>query len=172
VERTTLEALREVLDPLGIRWVLIGALAANRYRVTTRLTQDVDLLLSDAGAGLGALERGLAEAGWSVRRASPGGEILRLRHPQLGAADLILASTDYERRAIARARREALAPGTEVLVLAPEDVVVMKLIAGRAQDVADVEAILAAKAPLDESYVEEWAEVWGVLESWRRIRGG
>ena len=57
-------------------------------------------------------------------------------------------------------------------MLAPEDVVVMKLIAGRAQDVADVEAILAAKAPLDESYVEEWAEVWGVLEAWRRIRSG
>jgi hypothetical protein len=172
VERTALEALRDVLDPLGIRWVLIGALAANRYRVTTRLTQDVDLLLFDAGAGLGALERALGETGWSVRRASPGGEILRLRHPQLGAADLILASTDYERRAIARARPEALAPGGEVLVLAPEDVVVMKLIAGRAQDVADVEAILAGKAPLDESYVEEWAEVWGVLEAWRRIRGG
>lgn len=172
MERTALEALREVLDPLGIRWVLIGALAANRYRVTTRLTQDVDLLLSDAGAGLGVLERALGEAGWSVRHASPGGEILRLRHAQLGAADLILASTDYERRAIARARSEVLAPGREVLVLAPEDVVVMKLIAGRAQDVADVEAILAAKAPLDESYVEEWAEVWGVLEAWRRIRSG
>jgi hypothetical protein len=30
----------------------------------------------------------------------------------------------------------------------------------------------ALAAPLDESYVEEWAEVWDVLEAWRRIRGG
>jgi hypothetical protein len=172
VERTALEALGEVLASLGIRWVLIGALAANRYRVTTRLTQDVDLLLAGAGPGIDALERALKEAGWAVRRASPGGEVLRLRHPRLGAADLIVAGTEYEQRAIARARREALAPGADVLVLAPEDVVVMKLIAGRAQDVADIEAILAARVPLDEPYIAEWAEVWGVADLWRTIRRG
>jgi hypothetical protein len=172
MERTALEALREVLAALGIQWVLIGALAANRYRVTTRLTQDVDLLLADAGPGSGALERALKERGWAVRRASPGGEILRLRHAELGAADLIVAGTDYERRAIARARREALEPGADVLVLAPEDVVVMKLIAGRAQDLADIEAILAADVPLEEAYIAEWADAWGVLDLWRRVRGG
>jgi hypothetical protein len=48
VERDALEALARVVEGLGIRWVLIGALAANRYRITTRLTQDVDLLLADA----------------------------------------------------------------------------------------------------------------------------
>jgi hypothetical protein len=171
VERSALEALREVLDALGIRWVLIGALAANRYRVTTRLTQDVDLLLADAGPGLGALERAFGAAGWSIRRASPGGEILRLRHPELGVADLIVAGTDYERETIARARPEALSPGAEVLVLAAEDVIVMKLIAGRTQDVADIEAILAAKPSLDETYIATWADRWDVLDLWSRIRG-
>lgn len=171
MERSALEALAELLGSLGIRWVLAGALAANRYRITTRLTQDVDLLLGDAGPGGEALERTLKDAGWSVRRASPGGEVLRLRHPELGAADLIVAGTDYERSAISRARRETLAPGMEVLVLAPEDVVVMKLIAGRAQDVADIEAILAARAPLDEAYVAERALEWEVLPLWKRIRG-
>lgn len=52
MERGALEALGGILDRLGIRWVLIGALAANRYRVTARLTQDVDLLLADSGYAL------------------------------------------------------------------------------------------------------------------------
>jgi hypothetical protein len=171
VERNALEALGSLLDGLGIRWVLIGALAANRYRITTRLTQDVDLLLAGVGPGLERLERELAAHGWSVRRATPGGEILRLRHADLGAADLIVAATDYEAVAISRAREEDLALGRAILVLAPEDVIVLKLIAGRAQDVADIEAILAANPTLEERYVENWAEFWGVLDLWRRLRG-
>jgi hypothetical protein len=163
--------LARLLERLGIRWMLIGALAANRYRITTRLTQDVDLLLADAGRGLASLERELVAVGWSVRRASPGGEILRLRHPELGAADLILAGTDYEHGALERARVERLGDVQEVRVATPEDVIVLKLIAGRAQDVADIEAILVAKPLLDESYIESWAEFWGVLPLWRHVRG-
>ena len=59
-----------------------------------------------------------------------------------------------------------------VRIAAPEDVIVLKLIAGRAQDVADIEAILAAKPSLDEAYLEEWVEFWGVRELWRRVRVG
>ena len=169
-ERDSISALAAVLGPLGIGWVLIGALAANRYRRTTRTTQDVDLLLVDLGPGLDALESALREAGWSVRRATPSGEMLRARHPTYGLADLIVAGSDYERTAISRARAEDSAPRQSIRVLAPEDVIVFKLIAGRAQDLADVEAILAAKPILDESYLESWANAWDVLEVLRRIR--
>jgi hypothetical protein len=172
VERTALEALASLLDRLAIRWVLIGALAANRYRVTTRLTQDVDLLLADLGPGLDALEAELTAAGWRVRRSTPTGEILRLRHADLGAADLIVAGTDYERGAIERGRLERLGAESEARVATPEDVVVLKLIAGRAQDLADIEAILQAKVTLDERYVERWAGFWDVLDLWRRLRAG
>jgi hypothetical protein len=170
VERSALEALGGLLDGLGIRWVLIGALAANRYRVTTRLTQDVDLLLEGMGPGLDRLEHALAAGGWSVRRAAPGGEVLRLRHAELGAADLIVAATEYEAVAIARSREEPLRSGRPVLVLAPEDVIVLKLVAGRAQDIADIEAILAARPSLDEAHIESWAEFWGVLALWQELR--
>jgi hypothetical protein len=88
----------------------------------------------------------------------------------LGAADLIVAATDYELHAISRAREERL--GSQLArVLAPEDVIVLKLIAGRAQDLADIEAILAAKPALDERYLETWLEFWDVGELWGRVRG-
>ncbi len=171
-ERDTVSALSDVLAPLGISWVLFGALAANLYRLTTRTTQDVDLLLLDSGPGLEALERAFQEAGWSIRRATADGEILRAKHPAHGLADLIIAGTEYEREAIARARTEQVRPDLEVRVLAPEDVIVFKLIAGRTQDIADVEAILAAKPALDEDYLESWARAWDVSDLWRRLRGG
>lgn len=166
--RSALAELAAVLDRLGIRWVLIGALAANRYRVAPRLTADVDLLIEHAG-DLAALERALEREGWTVRRSTPEAEVLRLRHPALGLADLLVAGTAYQHEAIERARRERVGD-VDLLVLRAEDVIVHKLIAGRTQDHADIEAIVEAGAPLDEAYVERWADYWDVLAEWRRLR--
>jgi hypothetical protein len=168
--RDAVSALAELLARLGIRWALMGALAANRYRATTRTTQDADLLLLDAGPGIEALERALRDSGWTVRRATPDGAILRARHPTYGLADLITAGTEYEREALARSRAEEAAADSPVRVLAVEDVILFKLIAGRTQDVADVEAILAADPALDLDYLEGWARAWDVLDSWLRLR--
>jgi hypothetical protein len=170
VERDALSALGALLRELGIRWVLIGALAANRYRASPRLTQDVDLLLADAGPGIDPLERAARAAGWQVQRASPEGELLRLRHAELGIADLLIAGTDYQQEAIRRARLEPAGNGETIPVLAVEDVILHKLIAGRTQDLADVEAILAARVPMDERYLERWAAFWDVLDRWRALR--
>jgi hypothetical protein len=167
VERSALSAIARILRELGIRWVLIGALAANRYRQSPRLTQDVDFLLADAGPGVASLERAVRAAGWEVQRASPEGELLRLRHPELGIADLLIAGTDYQQEAIRRAVAEPLGNGESAAVLAVEDVIVHKLIAGRTQDIADIEAILAARIPFDAGYVERWATFWEVLDRWR-----
>ena len=170
MKRRTLRALGDLLDALGIRWVLIGALAANRYRSSPRLTQDVDLLLADAGSSLETLESSLRSAGWQVQRASPEAELIRLRHAEKGMADLMFAATDYQHEAIRRAREESFDDGASARVLTAEDVIVHKLIAGRTQDIADIEAILAAKHPLDENYIEKWADYWDVLASWRSLR--
>jgi hypothetical protein len=61
VERTALSVLAEIFQSLSIRWALMGALAANRYRASPRLTQDVDVLLAGIGPS-GALELALRKA--------------------------------------------------------------------------------------------------------------
>jgi hypothetical protein len=62
------------------------------------------------------------------------------------------------------------AADSPVRVPAVEDVILLKLIAGRTQDVADVEAILATNLALDLDYLEGWARAWDVLDSWLRVR--
>jgi hypothetical protein len=169
VERTALNALAELLDELSIRWVLIGALAANRYRAAPRLTMDVDVLLADTGPGLPELERHLRSRGWSVRRADPAGELLRLTHAELGIADILIAGTDYQQQAIDRARHEPVDESHTVPVLAIEDVIVHKLIAGRLQDLADVEAILSTHPQMDRDYIDHWVRFWGVEAAWHDL---
>lgn len=56
-------------------------------------------------------------------------------------------------------------------MLAIEDVLLHKLIAGRFQDLADVEAILAARPPLDRGYLMPWIAYWELQDAWTRIPG-
>jgi hypothetical protein len=72
--------------------------------------------------------------------------------------DLLPAETDCQRLAIERSTDG---------VLTAEDVIVHKLIAGRARDLDDIASLLATDLPLDEAYIATHAEAWGVLDRWR-----
>jgi predicted nucleotidyltransferase len=164
------EALARVLAALGIRWVVIGAVAANVYRRQTRLTGDVDLLLADAGTDVGNVETAFRASGWTVRRATPDGDVLRMKHPAFGDVDLQLAGTDYQREAIQRSHVEQLSPGIQAAVLSVEDVIIHKLIAGRSRDIDDIESILESAVRIDETYLAHWAVIWEVTERWAALR--
>ena len=169
--RDTLAALDALLAELGIQWVVIGGVAANLYRRKTRLTGDVDLLLAaNASDRVAQLEEALSARGWSVRRATPVGDILRMHHAALGWADLQIAGTEYQRAAIERAHPTTLSDALVVRALSPEDLIIHKLIAGRPKDIGDIDALLEAGVAFDEAYIEHWAAIWEVTELWRRLR--
>ena len=163
-------ALGTALNALEVRWALAGGLAANRYRPMPRTTEDIDLVVAWDQGSRERITAALQEGGWSVRFMDSDGELLRLGHDEYGLADLIVAGTEYQLQALSRARREPLAGTFAASVLQAEDVIVHKLIANRYQDLADIEAILAAGTALDEPYIERWATFWEVSEAWRKLR--
>jgi hypothetical protein len=83
----------------------------------------------------------------------------------------LFSGAEYQEGAIARTSSETIAGGQAVPVLAIEDVLLHKLIAGRFQDLADVEAILAARPPLDRGYLMPWIACWELQDAWTRIPG-
>jgi len=93
---------------------------------------------------------------------------MRLRHDTYGIADLLIAGTEYQQQAIQRAIEEPLGD-VIIKVLSVEDVIVHKLIAGRYQDLADIEAILASSQEFDQQYIASWAKFWDVLERWESL---
>jgi hypothetical protein len=165
-----LASIASVLDGLAIDWMLFGALAANLYRAETRLTGDTDVMLANVGPSLSELESALNTAGWTVFRATPDGSLLRVRHPELGVADLVIAGTEFERLALSRASFDTTAEGVRLRVPTREDAIIFKLIAGRAKDLADVESILDTDPQLDEAYIGHWTTVWEVTDRWQSIR--
>ena len=130
-----LGSVAEILDRLGARWAVAGAIAANAYREDTRLTTDVDLLVEDI-AGLAETFR---VAGWDVKEFADEGEtphLLFLRGPSR-RVDLLIAQVPFEIEALHRAHGH---------VISVEDVIIFKLIAWRRRDQDDVRSILASGA--------------------------
>jgi hypothetical protein len=120
-------AVREVsrmLAAAGIRHALAGALAANAYRIRPRTTEDIAFLV-----------------GGEALEAHPGG-FVTLRVPVIEFDGIAVDQVPIGEAL--RVLEEGLdrAPVSDGVPIASlETVVVMKLLAGRTQDLADVEAI-------------------------------
>lgn len=146
----------DVLDSVGVRWALAGALAALRYRATPRLTTDADLLI---GTHEGVADA-FRSAGYSVTEIADQGEqphVITVRG-RGDRVDLLIAVVEYQQVALARAIGN---------VLTVEDVIVHKLIAWRPRDRDDIASILDTGIDFDEDYVSEWAAAWSVDDRWR-----
>jgi hypothetical protein len=141
-----LAALQAVMAEAAIRWYLFGAQAGILYGVP-RLTADVDATaafpLDRAGALVELLTRGgfrvrVADIETFVRRT----HVIPLAHPASGIpVDLVLAASALEEEFLDRAEVMEIG-GVAVPVIAADDLIVTKVLAGRAKDMEDVQAVL------------------------------
>lgn len=113
----------------GIRHALVGALAANAYRSRPRTTEDIDFLVGDE-----AFQR---HAGGFVTMRVPVVEFDGIDVDQVPLTDALRVVEDGLTRAVV----------SDGVPIAPVDtILVMKLLAGRTQDLADIEAIIESGA--------------------------
>ena len=152
-------SIAEIFDGLDVRWSLIGALAANRYRAEPRFTTDVDAL---ADRHPEMLER-FEDAGYEVTVTAADGELPHLFRCHRGAenVDVLLPTVEYQVEALRRARDHRLTV---------EDVIIHKLIAWRARDRDDIRSILSTGPTLDELYLDHWVVEWELGERWTQAQ--
>lgn len=157
-----------ILVEAQVPHALCGGLAANLYRDEVRATADVDLAIVVAPAKTVRIVQLLEQKGWKVEPYWRHGEQLRLSRPDLPRVDCIMATTDFERSAIERSI-DANVEGDVVAVLTPEDLIVFKLVAGRARDYEAVAAIINTLGErIDTEYVKGWLEQFGIEDTWAR----
>lgn len=137
--------------------VVIGGVAA-AVLGRPRVTADIDaVVLIEEARWPDFLEAGTA-FGFVPRRPdclefAARTRVLLVRHaPSSVDVDISLGALPFEREMIARACWRDVA-GVLVPLPAPEDLVVMKAVAGRARDLADIEDIVANNPDLDRSRV-------------------
>ncbi len=153
---------------------LIGGAAVNTY-VEPRYTKDIDLTVAADRVAIETLTRLLREAGFVTVRnqqedqASSGPDFVQLkREATMDILDLITAKTPFQQLLIRRALRSE---GQWLPVATPEDLIILKLIAGRSNDWRDAEG-LAQHNEIDWDYVTHWAKVWEITDRLERLRAG
>lgn len=140
--------LDRALGGLGLRWYLFGAQAAILHGAA-RLTADVDATVDARGVDTGRLLAALASYGFSARSDDPldfaaKTRVLPLVHDPTGLpCDLVLAGPGLEPLFLERVVVIRV-DDVEVPVACAEDIVAMKVLAGRAKDLEDAAAVIAA----------------------------
>jgi hypothetical protein len=165
--KTVIEALPEPAPA----YCLIGALAVSAWG-HVRSTRDIDLLvLSDEPARSKLIESLLAngfvrDSEWSERNPLAKDVVLRLFHRSHAnlPLDLLFAGDAHSQTTIAR-RQPLHVLGISLFVCGPEDLILLKVRAGRPHDFEDALGIV--KNPdlrLDVGYLENWAARLGLSE--------
>ena len=176
------EILR-VVDDEKIPYMLMGGMSV-RFWALPRPTYDLDLTLSADEGQIGPLLDRLDREGFVVPPEFRKGwrdtlkgmkkfSVRRFQGRDSWRIDLFLVTTEYQRAAFARRRRAKLL-GSDVWTIAPEDLVLHKLMAGRERDIADVAEVLGLTRGLDLPYLHKWAatlNIGDVLEERLRRAG-
>ena len=129
-----------------IPFVVVGAMAARLY-MPERTTFDTDILVLEEDRA--ACEQRLTEAGAQrIGDLSIGGSTWQL--PDGSELDVIVSDEEWAHEAVSN----PVVPDTGVPTISLPYLIVMKLLSGRAQDIADMTRMLggADKATLEEVY--------------------
>jgi len=152
--------LARCLDALGIRWFLFGGQAAIIYG-STRVTEDIDVTIELGACTPRRLVSAVLRKGFALRAGTTPALVERDRVlPIVHTAssipvDIVFAGPGLEESFLAR-RQEHQREGTRIPVASPEDLIVMKILAGRPRDVDDIRAVLrATKSTLDVAHIRE-----------------
>ena len=145
----TLADAVQLLEARGIEFALIGGLAVS-LRGQPRMTVDVDLvMLSDVERAL-ELVREIDSTPFAplfpgVEEVVARSSILPLRHRTTGIrVDVAIGMSGFERQAVRRAAPVSIG-AVRVPVVATEDLLVMKALAGRPQDEEDIRGLIAVQ---------------------------
>ncbi len=155
-----LETIALSLDKRSIPYMVIGGQAVLLYG-EPRLTRDIDVTLGIGPDRFAEILELAGQQGWRILPESPAEFVpktlvLPCLDPESGIrVDFIFSFSDYERQAMTRVRRVTIGKAS-VRFAALEDLIIHKVVAGRALDLDDVRKILLKKPSLDLSYLHLW----------------
>jgi hypothetical protein len=173
--------LKDAFAALRVDWYLFGAQAALIHGAA-RVTVDVDVTVRLGKVTPARLAIALERHGFTLRVNDPSfvrtTRVLPVLHVRTSIpADLVLAGPGLEDTFLERAMVHEFG-GVRVPVARVEDLIVMKILAGRDKDLDDVAAIVAARGPVLNAgeiqtllaMVESALGQSDLIPTWERLR--
>lgn len=158
----TIRVVQDLIRLIGGRGVYIGAVALG-LSVQPRATKDVDALVLvalDDPAEVWRVARGLGFElfdGSTIESARANRFLSLVFAPTNVRVDLQIGILEYDYAVVERGIPRNIG-GLEVRSATPEDIVVMKAVAGRPQDLADIDSVFRIVENLDFGYIKDRLE--------------
>lgn len=150
LEETLFETLAS-LEEAGTRYALIGGLAVSAH-TEGRATKDVDIVLACPNSAIPGLVEALGKHGFSVDPARHIREVtqdgISVFRRRAGRLDIMKPPLPFFQRLVDSALSYEIV-GKKAQVARPEYLIVLKVLAGRDRDKADIADLLRMNANLD-----------------------
>jgi predicted nucleotidyltransferase len=173
--------IAEQLDKENIPYMIIGGQAVLIYG-RPRLTRDIDITLGIDTDKFALIEKVCNQLKFELLVEKPEDfaektKVLPAEEPESKIrVDFIFSFTPYEAQAIKNAKQVQVGD-YPVNFASREDVIIHKMVAGRAVDEEDVKSIMAKKSQaIDLEYIKKWLsefvkiqEYSGILEQFNRL---
>ncbi len=164
---TVLEKLVKISRKSKTKLALMGGLATSVFG-RPRATYDIDGIISLQEGDLEPFLSLLKSNGFKFDQKQPvkfirGLAFITFYYPAHKTyVDLFVAKNEYQCTVLKRARRIKLEK-LNLYVVSPEDLILIKLQAGREKDIEDVREIISEnKSKLDFAYLKKWAKLLNV----------
>lgn len=159
--------IHQVLTELKLPYAIIGGTAV-QYWGEPRFTKDVDLTV------LAPLESFPETVELLLTRLNPRiddaltfalrNRVLLVTTSNGYPVDISFGLPGYEEQVISRSVDHKLSPRKSIKICSAEDLVIYKAIAGRVQDVLDIEGVIARQGDrLDTAYIRQWLSAFAEL---------
>lgn len=166
------------LDCAGIPYMITGSIAANFY-ATPRMTRDIDIVMEfkeeDVERFCGIFGKDFYVDRDMIMEALRKTGMFNIIHYQsVFKVDCIIRKNDDYRMEEFKRRKKIKVAGTELYIVAPEDLILSKLCWAK-EGISDLQAgdvknILRQTKNLDEGYLSLWAKYLGVEELYRKVK--
>lgn len=154
-----LKSVANCLSKAGISYMVIGGQAVLQYG-QPRFTHDIDVTIAltprEASGVLNCIQGSFRVLPRDQEKFIQETWVLPVEHLETGVrVDFVFSITSFEREAIEKAREITVAD-MPIRYISPEDLIVQKIIAGRAIDLEDAKGILDMQGEkLDRDRIEE-----------------
>ena len=169
-----IQKIAQRLDKEQLPYMIIGGQAVLLYG-TPRLTRDIDITLGVDTDKFSLIETICRKLGLKILPESPEDfaretKVLPAEEPNLRIrVDFIFSFTEYEAQAMKRTKK-VLMNDYPVKFASCEDVIIHKMIAGRAIDEEDIKNILIKnKDSIDLKYIRKWLSEFSTISEHKGI---
>ena len=162
-----------LFERLDIPYAVMGGLAVRAHGLP-RPTYDVDVTILLNRDSLPDLYEKVDEMGYDIPEPYRGGWVDRVagmplvkastfREGRTIVVDIFIAECDFQKSLMDRRVRDRV-NGFEAWLVTPEDLILLKLVASRKRDLADVQDVLTMNLNCDLTYLRKWADRLGIRD--------